>query len=109
MEGSLKVNPGSTIKVGYDLTVPGNNSKIAFTVNSPSIVFSVRCVYGSPSSGSFTATLPSQTYTFSDSGWYPSGNQSGSENYQGSATVPNLCHGGQLLLSAGGTYSTSTS
>jgi len=109
MEGSLKVNPGSSLKVGYDLTVPGNNSKIAFTVNSPSIVFSVRCVYGSPTSGSFTATLPSQTYTFSDSGWYPSGSQSGSENYQGSVTVPNLCHGGQLLLSAGGTYSTSTS
>ena len=48
MEGSLKVNPGSSLKVGYDLSVPGNSSNIAFTVNSPSIVFTVRCVYGSP-------------------------------------------------------------
>jgi hypothetical protein len=109
MEGSLKVNPGSSLKVGYDLSVPGNSSKVAFSVNSPSIVFTVACVSGRPSSSTFTATLPSQTYAFSDSGWYPSGSQSGSENYQGSVSVPNLCHGGQLLLSAGGTFGSSTS
>ena len=79
MEGSLKVNSGSTLKIGYDLSVPGNNSKIAFTVNGPTIVFTVACVSGKPTASTFTATLPDQTYAFSDSGWYPSGSQSGSE------------------------------
>jgi hypothetical protein len=97
------------MKVGYDLTIPGNSSIVAFTVNSPQVVFSVACVSGKPTATTFTATMPSQSYAFSDSSWYPSGTQSDSSVYQGSVTVPNLCHGGQLLLSSGGTFSTSVS
>ena len=109
MEGALKVSPGSTLKVGYDLTIPGNNSLVDFTVNNPQVVFSVACVSGTPTSKTFTATMPSQSFAFSGSSWYPSGTQSDSSVYQGSVTVPNLCHGGQLLLSSGGTFSTSVS
>lgn len=109
MEGALKVLPGSTLYAGYDLTIPGNNSPVAFTVNSPQVVFKVNCVTGSPTASTFTVTLPSQAYAFKDSNWYPSGTQSDSSVYQGSVTVPNLCRGGQLLLSSGGTFSASVS
>ena len=109
MEGALKVSPGSTLKVGYDLTIPGNSSLVDFTVNNPQVVFTVACVSGRPTASTFTATIPSQAFAFSGSSWYPSGTQGDSSVYQGSVTVPNLCHGGQLLLSSGGTFSTSVS
>jgi hypothetical protein len=109
MEGALKVSPGSTLKVGYDLTIPGNNSLVDFTVNNPQVVFSVACVSGKPTATTFTATMPSQSFAFTGSSWYPSGTQSDPSVYQGSVTVPNLCRGGQLLLSSGGTFSASVS
>ncbi len=78
-------------------------------MTSPHVVFKVGCVVGSPTASTFTVTLPSQTFAVKDSNWYPSGSQSDSSVYQGSITVPNLCKGGQLLLSSGGTFSTSVS
>jgi hypothetical protein len=110
MEGDLKVAPGTTLLAGYDFTVPGNSQQQTLTVNNPQVTFIVHCVSGAtPSSPTFTVTMPTTTYTFSGSGWVPSGDQHSSLVYQGSISVPNLCGGGQLRLDKGGTFSASLS
>lgn len=110
MEGDLKVSPGTTLLAGYDFTVPGNNSPRTLTVNNPTLTFTVKCVSGaSPSASTFKVSMPTATYSFSDSQWYPSGDQSSSAVYQGSISVPNLCGGGQLRLNQGATFTASLS
>jgi hypothetical protein len=110
MEGDLKVSPGTTLKAGYDFTVPGNNTSFSVTVTNPQVVFAVACVSGmAPSASTFTVTMPTQSYAVPDSQWYPSGDQSSPLVYQGSIAVPDLCGGGQLRLNQGGTFSASVS
>lgn len=110
MEGDLKVAPGTTLKAGYDFTVPGNSSSFSLTVNSPQVVFAVSCVSGAtPSSPTFTVSMPTTTYSVTNSQWYPSGDQSSPLVYEGSVTVPDLCGGGQLRLNHGGTFTASVS
>jgi hypothetical protein len=106
MEGDLKVNPGDTIKAGYDFTLPGNTKPFTLTFLNVQVVYTVRCVSGAaPSQPTFTLTMPSQSYFVQDSQWYPSGNQSSPLVYQGSIVAPNLCGGGKLRLDKGGTFS----
>jgi hypothetical protein len=107
MEGNLKVAPGTALQVGYDLTIPGNRTTQNLAVLGPQVTFAVRCVSGAtPSAPTFTVTMPDAAYTVSTSAWYPSSDQSSPLVYQGSATVPDLCGGGQLSLGSGGTFTT---
>ena len=107
MEGNLQVAPGTTIKAGFDFTMPGNNSPWNLTFTNTQVVFAVDCVSGAtPSQPTFTVTMPDQSFAASDSNWYPSGNQSSTLVYQGSIVAPNLCGGGALRLDKGGTFST---
>jgi hypothetical protein len=106
MEGALKVSPGKKIKAGYDFDLPGNNQPFAVFFGEGKVVFKVQCVSGKkPSEPTFTVALPTQSYSVADSEWHPSGSQSSPLVYQGEREVPNLCGGGQLLLSEGGTFS----
>jgi hypothetical protein len=107
MEGDLKVPPGQTINVGYDFTMPGNKSAQTVTFGDAQVVFSnVKCASGAtPSASSFTVTMPNQTYTVTNSAWYPSGVQSSPLVYQGSIAAPALCGAGSLRLQQGGTFS----
>ena len=108
MEGNLIVSPGASLKAGYDFTVPGNNASLSLTVSSPTVVFAVRCVSGAaPSAATFAVSMPQNSYSVTNSQWYPSGDQASSLVYQGSTVVPDLCHGGQLSLSKGGTFTAS--
>lgn len=116
MEGDLKVAPATTLKVGYDLTVPGYHPPGSVTINvtNPQVVFSnVHCASGAtPTESSFTVTMPSATYSITSTGWYPSGDQSSPLVYEGSISVPNLCPGGtdhRVRLDKGGTFSASIS
>jgi hypothetical protein len=106
MEGNLQVSPGTLIKAGYDFTLPGNNNPYTVSFTNGQVVFAVHCVSGAtPSQSTFTIPLPNQSYSVSDSGWYPSGTQSSSLVYQGSIAAPDLCGGGALRLDQGGTFS----
>jgi hypothetical protein len=110
MEGDLKVSPGTVLKAGYDLTVPGNNQALSITVANPQVVFTARCVSGAaPTSPTITLAMPTQNYSIADSAWYPSGDQHSPLVYQGSVTVPDLCGGGAVRLDHGGTFSASVS
>jgi hypothetical protein len=108
MEGDLKVSPGATLAAGYDFTVPGNNAMLSLAVVNPQVVFAVRCVSGAtPSQPTLTVPLLGQTFSFSNSQWYPTGDQHSPLVYQGSVTVPNLCGGGQVRFDRGGTFTAS--
>ena len=110
MEGDLKVSPGTTLMAGYDFTVPGNSASFPLTVNNPRVVFTVNCVSGAtPTQPTLTVKMPTQTYSVTNSQWYPSGDQHSPLVYQGSITVPDLCQGGQLRLNQGGTFTASIS
>jgi hypothetical protein len=110
MEGDLKVSPGTTLLAGYDFTIPGNSSPFKVVFTNPQVVFAARCVSGqTPSQGSFTVTMPTQTYSVTDQSWYPSGDQHSSLVYQGSISVPDLCSGGQVRLDKGGTFTANVS
>jgi hypothetical protein len=105
MEGDLRVSPGTTLKTGYDLTIPGNNSSLWVTTSDLAVVFAVRCVSGAtPTASTLTVSMPPQAYYITNSQWYPSGDQSSPLVYQGSVAVPNLCGGGQLRLNLGGKF-----
>jgi hypothetical protein len=54
-------------------------------------------------------SIPTATYTVSDSKWYPSGDQRSSLVYQGSAATPDACNGGLVRLDKGGTFSAGVS
>jgi hypothetical protein len=108
MEGNLVVNPGATVSAGYDFTVPGNNSQQTLIVMNPNVTFQVTCPSGQPPTEStFVVPMPTQTYSFDDASWYPSGSQSDPSTYQGSAPMPDLCAGGPVGLQQGGTFSAS--
>jgi hypothetical protein len=114
MEGDLKLAPGTTLKVGYDLTVPGLSSPVNVTVTNPKVTFTnVHCASGAtPTQSSFTVTMPNATYNVTTTAWYPSGDQSSPLVYQGSILVPNLCPGGtdhRVRLDKGGTFTASVS
>jgi hypothetical protein len=106
MEGDLKVTPGTTLKAGYDFTLPGNKQTFNVTFTNPQVVFTVRCVSGAaPSQQTLTVPMGTATYAVPDSQWYPSGNQQSDLVYQGSIAVPDLCSGGKVRFDKGGTFS----
>jgi hypothetical protein len=108
--GSVTVNPGTTLRVGYDFTVPGNKSTFTVTVTNPQATFMVACASGAkPSSSTFTVTMPTQTYTVTNSSFYPTGDPSSPLSYQGSTVVPAFCGSGQVILKKGGTFTASFS
>jgi hypothetical protein len=106
MEGALHLTPGTTIKAGYDFTLPGNHNSLYLHVTSAKLTFTgVRCTSNAtPSATSFTLYFPTQAYQVTDDQWYPSGDQHSSLVYQGQTSVPNLCDGAALDLSHGATF-----
>lgn len=110
MDGNLQVAPGSTLKAGYDFTLPGNHNSLTVTASAAQVTFAVSCASGAtPSASIFTVTMQAQSYTVTNDQWYPSGDQSSPLVYQGTASVPDLCGGGALNLSKGGTFTATLS
>jgi streptogramin lyase len=108
MEGDLKLSPGTTLKVGYDFTIPGAHPSDTISFSGAKVVFTYTCT-GSTNRGTFTVAIPDATVVDSanSSAWYPSGNQSDPSVYQASISVPNVCPSGSLVrLQQGGTFST---
>jgi len=106
MAGDLKVMPGAPLMVGYDFALPGNTATFTASVSNPRVGFTARCVSGAaPSTGTFTVSMPNQTYTVSNQNWYPSGDQQSPLVYQGTIAVPDLCGSGKVRLDQGGTFS----
>jgi hypothetical protein len=110
MEGDLKVNPGDTLRVGYDFTMPGQHPATTLLFSQTTVTFQAVCASGS-GGGSIVVNIMNQSYTDpqNSSNWYPSGDQNASSVYQGSITVPNLCGGGTMRLNQGAAFSSAVS
>jgi hypothetical protein len=93
MEGDLHVNPGDTLKAGYDFTIPGGHPAETVEVVNTSVTFLLTCPNGSDAS--LTITLPDSTFQVpaNNSSWYPSGDQSSALTYQGSTGPLDRCNG----------------
>jgi hypothetical protein len=106
MDGDLKLSPGSTLKVGYSFSLPGNKMARNVVVTDPQVVFQLRCedkgTQASPST--WTVKMPTQTYVVTGDKWTPSGDQKNQLTYQGSAVVPPACGAGRVRLDKGGTF-----
>jgi PKD repeat protein len=94
MEGNLPVNPGDTVRAGYDFSLPGTHPASIVTVTGGSVNMNISCPNGTTQM--LTISLPAQTYSIAanDNSWHPSGDQSSSLVYQGSTTAQ-TCSGGQ--------------
>ncbi len=105
MEGNLAINPGDTVKAGYNFTIPGSHPANIITAISGNVTLPVSCPNGSTQT--LTIDLPRQSYNVAqnDNRWFPSGNQSSSLVYQGSVTAPTtLCGGVQGHAPKGATF-----
>ena len=99
------LSPGQSIFAGFDLQYPGqpNNypTGAVTDVKNISAVLSVGCADNStPTQSSVTVPIDEQVLdgTIGSNGWYPSGDQSSPLVYQGSLAMPNLCHGGSMVV-----------
>jgi RHS repeat-associated protein len=105
MEGDLKLAPGSTLKAGFDFTMPGAHPQATVVFASSTVLFMAKCTSGT---ASYPVVVPlPDTYTpvaANDSAWHPTGSQSSPDSYQASISVPDLCGGGLVSLKLGGTF-----
>jgi hypothetical protein len=106
MEGDMKANPGTVISGGFSVTMPGSHAAAVLTLQNATITIPARCGSGAVV-GNVVITLaqPSINIGQNDGAWYPSGNQSDPSVLQGSATVPDLCSGGQVRMDQGADFS----
>jgi hypothetical protein len=108
MEGNLPVNPGDTVKAGFDFTVPGSHPADTVTLSNVSVTLPVKCPNGT--TDTLTIPIPNQTITVpaNNSNWFPSGDQNSPLVYQGSITAPAaLCGGEQGHAPQGATFTAS--
>ncbi len=106
MEGDLALVPGTTIKTGYDLSLPGNKLPFTAAVKNPTVVFQLRCAAGRAASPSvLTVSMATQMYSVTAAEWEPTADQKSALGYQGSATIPDACAGSRVHFDLGGTFS----
>jgi len=106
MDGNLQLSPGTTVQAGYDFSMPGPHPAAKVVFPEAKVTFAASCGSGT-GGGTITVHLSKGTYVdpLNDgTGWLPSGDQSSLASYEGSAIVPNLCHGGLVSLAQGGTF-----
>jgi hypothetical protein len=106
MEGNLIVNPGDTLDVGYDFTMPGQHPAVTLVFQQTTATFQALCASGK-GGGTIVVQIPDGSYTDPQNSpsWYPSGKQNDPAVYQGSITVPDLCGGKPLSLRQGAKFS----
>ena len=106
MGGNLIVQPGNTLRVGYDFTMPGSHPETTLAFTQTMVTFQALCASGS-GGGTIVVSIQNRTYTDpqNSSAWYPSGNQQDPSVYQASTIVPDFCGGGALSLREGAAFS----
>jgi MBG domain (YGX type) len=113
MEGDLKVANGSTLRVGYDFTIPGGHGDDLVSFRQAQVSFNWTCTVGTKT-GTLVVKMTPDALDMLDpadsSGWYPSGDQHDTAVFQGSVVLGNLCPTGSLVrFQKGGTFSAAIS
>jgi hypothetical protein len=106
MDGDLKLNPGTQMKVGYSFKAPAGKLTVASKV-----VFTIHCADGkrTPTQSTWTVTVPAQTYSVTGTDWWPTGDATSSASYQTRAAIPDFCKGGKVRFDRGGVFSATIS
>lgn len=107
MEGDLKVPAGSTMKVGYSMSVPGKHPATQVSFSGAKVVFAYTCTVGK-NAGTFSVAIADAQYdaAANDTSWHPTSDQKDPSSYQASTPVPDVCPAGSLVrLQKGGTFS----
>ncbi len=114
MEGDLKVKPGTTLRMGYDFTMPGGHPASNVVFANVEYVFPYTCTNGLPggtlivndSNNENSANLDQAYFDpANSSAWYPSGDQKSNLVYQGAKSLAGLCGGtGTVRFQKGGTF-----
>lgn len=105
MEGLLTINPGDTLRAGYDVMIPGTHPAATVTLSGGQLQLNVMCTNGSAQT--LTMTFPSQSYTIAtnNNSWYPTADQTNAASYEASLTVPSsLCGGNPGRAVNGATF-----
>jgi hypothetical protein len=108
VEGNLVVSPGQSLQAGFAFNMSAQHPTTTVYFLNAKVTFQAQCA---TSAGGGTIVVPtpapSQGYmlTKNGGGWVPTGSQSDPASYEGSIVVPNLCSGGKISLSNGGTFS----
>jgi hypothetical protein len=104
-DDSLSLSPGTTLYAGYDFHT-SNQPTYTMTAYSPTVVFSpITCADKStPTQSTITLSMLTHSYTSVANTWIPTGDKTSSLGFQGTLTVPNVCHGAKVIFN-GGTFS----
>jgi hypothetical protein len=105
MLGDLRVAPGTTLAVGYDLAMPGRHPAATVSVLGAQVVFTATCVSGA-GGGTISVPIGDASYAIgaSSTAWYPGQAANDPATFEGSGTVPDLCNGSLVRLQQGGTF-----
>ena len=106
MQGNLVVAPGSVLRVGYDLTMPGDHPAAAIRIGDARVIFSGRCA-ADGAAATFIIRMDSARVVDPQgdgASWFPSADAQAMTTYQGSRSVPDLCGGGMISLQNGGAF-----
>jgi subtilase family protein len=103
MEGNLQLSPGTIVQAGFSFTMAGHHPAAKVIFSHAVAAFYGTCASGS-GGGAVLVHLGWHRYVTpaNENDWFPTGTQSSPESYQGSAPVPDLCHGGLVSLQHGG-------
>jgi hypothetical protein len=98
---NASADPGTTVNVGYDFSLPANKATVTVVVGTPHFaVFNLRCLSTSTVTP-LVVQLTSQAYSVTGNSWVPSANPNNPLTYQGTFTVPDVCGGEKVLLTDG--------
>jgi hypothetical protein len=101
--GDIRVAPGATVKIGYDLKIPGRHPAATVSFLSGKAVFLYTCTSGR-NAGVITADLTDGNVNVpaNSSAWFPSDNRNAASVQQATLTVPDVCPAGSQVRLRGG-------
>ncbi len=95
---NLQLRPGDELEGGYAFTIPGSHSATSIEMVSSEVTLPVSCTQNGSVAGYVNVPLAGGPYNvpMNSTAWFPTGDQSASASYQGSAQVPDLCNGATM-------------
>jgi len=108
MLGNVEVLPGSLLRAGFTLSVPGPHPAMMLELTDAVVTFAASCPHGG-TGGTITVPLAGGPYVLAANAgaWLPSDKPDDPNTFQGSIAVPDLCGGTAVSLAGGGSLTTS--
>jgi hypothetical protein len=109
--GQLVVNPGDTLQAGYSFSLPGKHPAATITFANAQVIVQADCVGHHNgghrrTGGPIIVNITNASYSAAQNGsaWLPAAGARDPGSFQGSATVPDLCHGNAMRIGEDATF-----